>query len=245
MQLLGRVSAAAKLVEEGMRRARESKHLFSLGFALTASGGRIRLLRREPEIAMMQAEEAIALCEENGFANFLYWGHFYRGWALAELGQADQGITEMEKGIAGFRQIGGAPFLQYAAALLAHAYARTGRIEEALTLLNEALQHSERTGEIVDQSEMLRLKAEVLLIRDSAATAEAENCFSAALQVARQQETKWWELRSAMSLARLLANQGRRDEARTILAQIYGWFTEGFDTADLKDAKALLHELSS
>jgi predicted ATPase len=245
MQLLGRVSEAAKLVEEGARRARESKHLYSLGFVLAALGGRTRLLRREPEIAMMQTEEAIALCEENGFAaTWLHWGHFYRGWALAELGQPDQGIAEMEKGVAGSRRIGGVPFRQYAVALLAHTYARTGRAEEGLTLLNEALERIEHTGEKVDQSEMLRLKAEVLLMRDSAATAEAEHCLRAALQVAHQQEAKWWELRTTVSLARLLRNINRRDEASAMLAEIYGWFTEGFDTADLKDAKALLDELS-
>ena len=246
MQLLGRASEAAKLVEEGTRRARESKHLFSLGFVLAAIGGRVRLLRREPESAMMQAEEAIALCEENGFAGtWLHWGHFYHGWASAELGQSDQGITEMEKGIAGSRRIGGVPFRQYAVALLAHAYARIGRIEEGLTLLNEALEHIERSGEKVDQSEMLRLKAEVLLMRDRAATAEAEHCLRAALEVARRQEARWWELRATTSLARLLAQQSRREEARTMLAEIYNWFTDGFELPDLKEAKALLDELNS
>jgi predicted ATPase len=244
MQLLGRVGEAAKLLEQGVRRARESKHLFSLGFALTGSGGRIRLLLREPEIARVQAEEAIALCEENGFANWLHWGHFHHGWALAELGQPDEGITEMEQGIAGFRRIGGVPFQQYAAALLAHTYARTGRTEEGLTLLNEALEHSERAGEIVDQSEMLRLKAEVLLMSDRAATAEAENSFRSALEIARAQEAKWWELRTSVSLARLLLQTDRRNEARSMLAEIYNWFTEGFDLPDLKEAKALLEELT-
>jgi predicted ATPase len=90
----------------------------------------------------------------------------------------------------------------------------------------------------------LRLKGEILLICDKPNVAKAEQCFRAALDVARTQEAKWWELRATMSLARLLATQGRRDEARTMLADIYGWFTEGFDTADLKDAKSLLDELS-
>ena len=112
-------------------------------------------------------------------------------------------------------------------------------------LLNEALEHSERTGGKVDQAEMLRLKADVLLIRDPAAMAEAEHCFRAALEVAHQQEAKWWEMRATTGLARLLAAQARRDEARTMLAEIYNWFTEGFDTTDLKDAKALLDELAT
>jgi len=119
-----------------------------------------------------------------------------------------------------------------------------GRTGEGLAMLNEALAHIERTGETVDQAEMLRLKGELLLMRDGAAAAEAEGCFRAALAVARTQEARWWELRAKMSLARLLAKQGRRDEARVMLAEIYGWFTEGFDTADLKDAKVLLEELT-
>jgi predicted ATPase len=112
-------------------------------------------------------------------------------------------------------------------------------------MLNEALEESERTGSLMAHAEMLRLKGEVLLMRDGAGTTEAEHCFRTAIGVARQQEARWWELRATTSLARLLASQGRRDEARATLAAIYGWFTEGFDTADLIDAKALLDELST
>ena len=96
-----------------------------------------------------------------------------------------------------------------------------------------------------DKAEMLRIKGELLLMRDGRAIAEAEGCFSAALDVARAQEARWWQLRATTSLARLLRDRDRRDEARTTLAEVYGWFTEGFDTADLKDAKALLDELSA
>jgi predicted ATPase len=120
-----------------------------------------------------------------------------------------------------------------------------GRKEEALETLNGTLEHIEHTGEKVYQAEMLRLKGEVLLMDDGRATAEAERCFRAALEVARAQEAKSWELRATTSLARLLAKQGKRDEARAMLSDIYGWFTEGFDTADLKDAKALLEELGA
>jgi predicted ATPase len=111
-------------------------------------------------------------------------------------------------------------------------------------MMNEALAHVERTGEKVDQAEMLRLKGELLLMRGVGATEETECCFRVALEVARMQEARWWELRASISLARLLAKRQKRDEARAILAEIYGWFTEGFDTADLKEAKALLDELS-
>jgi predicted ATPase len=136
------------------------------------------------------------------------------------------------------------PRLQYIIALQAEASARVGRLEEALATINEALAQVEQTGEQVDYAEMLRLRGEVLLMRDRSATAEAENSFRAALEIARQQEAKWWELRGSVSLARLLRDAHRLDEARTLLSEIYNWFTEGFDLTDLKEAKALLDELA-
>jgi predicted ATPase len=111
-------------------------------------------------------------------------------------------------------------------------------------MLNEALQHCERTGERVDFAEMLRLKGEILRMCGNGATAEPENCFRAALEVAREQDAKWWELRSSVSLARLLRDTKRRGEARTMLGEIYNWFTEGVELPDLIDAKGLLDELA-
>ena len=110
-------------------------------------------------------------------------------------------------------------------------------------MLDEALVHIERSGETTHQAEMLRLKGELLLMRDAGATQEAEGCFRAALAVARAQEARWWELRTATSLARLLRDSNRHEEARALLGDIYGWFTEGFDLPDLKEAKAMLEEL--
>jgi len=120
-----------------------------------------------------------------------------------------------------------------------------GRTEEALGMLNEVLVQIERTGAKAEQAEMLRLKGEMLLIRNGGMAAEAESCFRAAIEIARAQEARWWELRATTSLAKLLRDSGRRDEARAMLAEIYGWFTEGFDTADLRDAAALLSELGA
>jgi predicted ATPase len=119
-----------------------------------------------------------------------------------------------------------------------------GRTDEAIRMLDEALAHGERGGEKLWQAEMLRLKGEVLLVHRRTTTASAEACFRAALEVARAQEARWWELRTSVSLARLLRDTNRRDEARAMLADIYGWFTEGFELPDLKEAKALLDELS-
>jgi predicted ATPase len=130
LQLLGRVGEASGVAEEGLRHARESKHVFTLGHALSLSG-RLSRYRREPEVARAQAEEAISLSKENGLAPWLHWGQFHHGWALTELGQLEQGVAEMEAGIAGFRRLGGVAQQQYTIVLLAQGYARMGRMEEA------------------------------------------------------------------------------------------------------------------
>jgi tetratricopeptide (TPR) repeat protein len=155
-QLLGRVDEAVKLAEQGRRHARESKHLFTLGFALLAGGETFHHFRREPEIVRTHAEEAITLSEEYRFAVWLSWARFYRGWALSELGQLKQGVAEMEARTADASWSSGVPWLQYNIALLAHGYARMGRTEEALGMLNQALAHIERSGDKGHQAEMLR-----------------------------------------------------------------------------------------
>jgi tetratricopeptide (TPR) repeat protein len=244
LQMQGRVSDALREAELALRHARESRHLFSLGFVLTIVEGWFRHLRREPDVALARAEEAIVLSEENGFVNWLHWGHFHHGRALAETGRPEQGIAEMEEATESFRRTGGNVSLPYTQALLAQAYARIGEFEKALAMLNESLTRIQRTGEDRDQPEILRLKGEALLMRDTATITQTEKCFRQALDTARAHEGKWWELRASVSLARLLRDTGRGDEARTILTEIYNWFTEGFDLPDLKDAKVLLEELS-
>jgi predicted ATPase len=240
MHLLGSIGEAVRLAEEGLKRARESGHLFSLAFALML-GEVLRCYRREAEVVHGHADEAIPLCNEIGSATWLAYARVYEGWALAELGQLERGVAEMEAGIVAI-PLGGA-LLQDKKALLGQGYGRLGRTDEALTILDQALARIEHTGEVFAHAETLRLKGEVLLIHDAAATAEAERCFRAALEVARAQEAKWWELRSSVSLARLLRETNRSDEARTVLGGIYGWFTQGFDLLDLKEAKTLLDDL--
>jgi adenylate cyclase len=172
------------------------------------------------------------------------WGIFHRGWALAELGEIERGVAGMEEGIADFDRLGGVPRKQFAEAMLGQGYQRLGRHDEALAIFDRALAHVERSGEMLDTAEILRLKGELVLSHNGI-PAEAEDCFRAAIKLAVAQKARWWELRATTSLARLLGNQGRRYQARTMLAAIYNWFTEGFDTADLKDAKALLDELGN
>jgi tetratricopeptide (TPR) repeat protein len=243
LQLLGRAGEAARLTEEGLRHARESGHLFSLGHALAMSA-LVAHYRRDPQAARAYAEEAISLCEENGFPLWLVFGRMIRGWAFAELGQFEQGIGDMEAAIAGVERMGRALRQHYFTVLLAEAYSRKGKTDEALAMVSEALRQAERIAELIDYEEMLRLKGELLLKRDPMATEAAEGCFREGLKLARAQEAKWWELRTSVSLARLLRDTDRRDEARTILASIGNWFTEGFDLPDLKEARALLDELN-
>jgi predicted ATPase len=191
----------------------------------------------------LYAQEAITLCEENGFAEWVHQGRFCLGWALAELGQLEHGVNLMEMGIAESRAVGGHPTQQYAIALLAHSYGRLGRAEEALAQLNDVLTNIEMTGQKAQQAEILRLKGDVLVMGDGKSS-QAEDCFRTALQVARAQEAKWWELRTSINLARLLRDTNRRGEARALLAEVYNWFTEGSDLPDIKDAKGLLDELA-
>jgi class 3 adenylate cyclase len=244
LQSLGRVNASAKAAEEGLEYARKSRHLLSLGMAL-ARACMLSFDRRQPDIARALCEELIPLSKENGFAEWLPWGQFIHGWALFQLGRAAEGLLEMEAGLAGFDRLGGVPRLQHCVAVRADAIAGIGRVDEAVAIINQTLTHIEQTGEKLDHAEILRLKGEVLLLRDVDATVEAEACFHTALEIARAQEAKWWELRAILSLSRLLRNTNRREEARLILGEIYKWFTEGYDLPDLKDAKALLDELSA
>jgi tetratricopeptide (TPR) repeat protein len=240
LQLLGRSAEAVPLAQEGLRRAREVQNLFSLGHAESVMGW-LHQYRREPGSVRTHAEAAIVLADEHGFPEWMAWGIFHRGWARAELGEVEQGVAEMEEGIAGFDRLGGVPRKQFAIAMMAHGYQRLGRHDEALAIFDQALAHVERSGEMLDTAEILRLKGELVVARDHLL---AERCFRAAIELARAQQARGWELRATTSLARLLEQQGQCDEARTMLDDIYNWFTEGLDTADLKDARALVDELS-
>jgi adenylate cyclase len=166
------------------------------------------------------------------------------GRLLVEEEDWENGAAEMRRGLNSYEAMGAGVGRSDFLGLLAEACAKAGRIQEGLTILDEALAWADKSAERNCEAELYRLKAQLLLETDPAETVQVESCFRYAVQVARKQSAKSWELRATTSLARLLAKQGRHDEARLMLAEIYGWFTEGFDTADLKDAKALLDELS-
>ena len=163
---------------------------------------------------------------------------------LAEQGQSVEGIAQMRQGIAAWRATGAELQLPYYLALLMEAYGKAGQAEEGLRVLAEALTAVHKTGERQHEAELYRLKGELLLKQDIPDEQEAESCLHQAVDIARQQQAKSLELRAAMSLSRLWQQQGKRTEAHALLAPIHGWFTEGFDTTDLQEAKALLDALT-
>jgi predicted ATPase/class 3 adenylate cyclase len=237
---LGYPDQALAMSREALALAQKLSHPFSLAVAL-AYAAMLHQFRREPQAVHEQAEAAVALCTEQGFAYYLAWGTTMQGWARVVQGQGELGIAQTRQGLDALRATGAALRLPYYFALLAEACVQTGQAAEGLALLAEALAH--KTGETWMEAELYRLKGELLLSLAADNYTEAAGCFHQALTTARRQQAKSWELRAAMSLARLWQQQGKRAEAHALLAPVYGWFTEGFDTADLQEAKALRDEL--
>jgi predicted ATPase len=185
-----------------------------------------------------------AISTEHGFIFWLAEANILHGWAMAEQGRNEEAIAHIQEGLAAFRAAGAEAERPQNLSLLAHACMKTGRLDDGLSALTEALAVADEREARVYEAEAHRLKGELLLKQNNSNAAEAQSCFQRAIEIARKQSAKSWELRATMSFARLLDKEGKRDEARAMLADIYGWFTEGFDTADLKDAKALLDQLT-
>jgi predicted ATPase len=186
------------------------------------------------------------LAAEHGFVHWWALGTILQGWARAMQDQSEEGMAQLRQGLAAWQATGARGAGPYYLAMLAEVYGQGGQAEEGLRVLAEALALVNAGGECRHEAELYRLKGELLLhaecgVRNAALT--AEECFQQALDIARRQQAKSWELRAAMSLSRLWQRQGRQEEARQLLAEVYDWFTEGFDTADLQEAKALLEEL--
>jgi predicted ATPase len=182
---------------------------------------------------------------EHGLPYYAAVATMTRGWALAMQNQEDEGIRLIRQGLAASLAIGTKQQQGYFLALLAEALNQAGRIEEGLEALREGISVAQQSNEPFYKAELYRLRGDVLVKSGVDSPSEAESCFHRALEVAREQQAKSFELRAAMSLARLWGQQCRGAEARAILAEIYGWFTEGLDTADLQDARVLLDELSA
>jgi predicted ATPase len=227
------------------------------------------VLRRDEQLARERADTVIALSTEQRFPYWAAYGTRVRGWALAEQGQVEDGIAQMLQGLAAFRAMGVETKRIMNLFRLAAAYGKVGRVEEGLSLLAEALAVVDKIGECFYEAELNRLKGELMLAQSGvrgptsevtnspepnacpepsrrvrSLESKAEECFLKAIEVSRKQQAKSLELRATVSLARLWQQQGKRTEAHSLLFAIYGWFTEGFDTKDLQEAKALLDELT-
>jgi predicted ATPase len=185
----------------------------------------------------------MSLAREDGFSYPLAWGRIYRGWAMSALGESEEGYGLVAKGLALHRATGSVAYQTFALILLADACGKLGRTTEGLNYLTEAEQIIETTNERFHEAELHRVRGDLLKAIDD--LAGVERSYQQAIAVARGQSAKMLELRASINLARLWRDQGKRDEARELLAPVYGWFTEGFDTRDLKEAKALLEELAA
>jgi predicted ATPase len=239
---LGYPEQALARVHEALALAHELAHPFSLAFARCFAAF-VAQFRRDVSAVHAHAEATVALATEQGFPQWAVQGTILRRWALALPGQGEEEIAQVRQGIAAYRATGAAVFVPYFYTWLADVAAQVGRAEDALQTLAEAHTLVEQYEERWWEAEVHRLRGVLLLRQPGTLQAEAEAWLQRALDVARRQEAKSLELRAAMSLARLWQQQGRRAEAHDLLAPIYGWFTEGFDTTDLQEAKALLEEL--
>jgi predicted ATPase/class 3 adenylate cyclase len=212
---------------------------YALGFAAM-----LHQLRREETVAQAQAEAMIELSREQGLPFWLAMATFRLGAALTGLGGPEEGIEKMREGLEAWRATGAELERPYRLSVLVEAYGRLGQIEAARGAVAEALTTVKKSGEAVWEAELHRLQGELFLAQPGEHEREADACFRQAIDIARGQQGKSLELRAAMSLSRVLKRQGKREDARRLLADVYDWFTEGFDTADLKDARALLDELA-
>ena len=246
--VLGYPEQALQRSHEALTLAHDLSHPFSLVYALLFTSMHHQL-RQEGHIVQERVEAAIALSTEHGFPFWLAQGTLFRGWALAERGHRAKGIRQIREGLAAWQATGSEIFRSYFLAVLAEAYGTDAQIAEGLSAAAEALVFVEKTEERFYEAELYRLKGELTLKKFNVQGSqfkgedEAEDCFQQAIAIAQKQAAKSWELRAVTSLARLWQGQGKRTEARELLAPVYNWFTEGFDTADLKDAKMLLDAL--
>ena len=241
--LLGYPTAALERSRAGLGLARDLAHPGSLANALPFMSI-VQQLRGEVGAIHELAESMIALSTAHGLSQWLAFGRILNAWVQAEQGRGEAATAGLRRAVAEYRAGGNDLWVPCFLALLAAAYLTNGATDEGLGTVADALASADVTGSRLWNPEFYRLKGELLFARDPAAAPDAETAFRQAIDVARGQSAKSWELRAALSLSRLWQRQGQRDEARQLLQEIYGWFTEGFDTTDLKEARALLDELS-
>jgi predicted ATPase/class 3 adenylate cyclase len=240
--LLGCPDQALQRSEDALALARKLSHPNSLAIALYYSAW-VHHQRGERHLVEERLEATLTLATEQGLTRWLHQGNFFQGWLLVQEGKGQEGILKMRRPITvAVRE------LSYHVTLLAEAYKKEGQIDEGLRIVTDELARVQIVGIRFYEAELYRIKGEILLQSGvqnlESGVQEAEACFRQAIDLAQHQQAKSLELRAVMSLSRLWQQQGKKEEARRMLAEIYGWFTEGFGTADLKAAKVLLEELS-
>jgi predicted ATPase len=244
--ILGYPDQALQRSQEALALAREIGHSPSLGVALAFSVSHFYILAPDSQAAHEQVETLMRLATDEGLAPLHAFGEVIQGWMQVRRGQVEKGIAHMRRGITAWEATGTQAGRSLHRGLLSQAYGRSGQAERGLIVVDESLALMEQKDVRCREAEHLRIKGELLLLRGEAhAEVEAEACYHKAIEVARRQQARSWELQAAMSLCRLWQRQGKREEARQLLAGIYGWFTEGFDMPDLKDAGELLEELAT
>jgi predicted ATPase/class 3 adenylate cyclase len=240
---LGYPEQARARSREALESARELAHLNTQAYALLYASVFSQLGRDRS--ATQETGDALAtLAGEQGFPHFVAATKVIHGWVLAETDNAEAGLAQIREGLAAWKATGAGFCVPYFLGLQAQAHARAGQVEEGLDRLIEALTLADRTGERVLEAELHRLRSELLQMVHGCDPARVEASFRCAMTVAHSQGARLWELRAAMSMARLWHDQGKPQQARALLAPIYGWFTEGFDTRDLKEAQVLLNALA-
>jgi predicted ATPase len=242
---LGFPDQAVELSAEALALAQELDHPFSLALA-QAYAAMLHQFRRERQATTEYAEASYSLSTQYGFPYYAAWAEILRNWALAQKRPGTEEVAQLRQAVTDFEDTGSETRRPFYLGLIAEVCAKAGRLEEGLEMLDEALATSKKNGDCWWDAELHRLKGELLLVQ-GADESEVEVCFQRALDIARQQQTRSLELRAAISLCRLWqsqASQGKSDQARKLLSEVYDWFTEGFETADLKEAETLLNALS-
>ena len=239
---LGYPDQALKYSQEALALAREQGHPFSLIDVLSYAGCHFNSMRREAQALNEYSEQMLGMANEKSFHGWFGMASMFHGAALILLRQLQEGETQIRIGMTHHVSIGERCYMSGPYGFLAEGQAKTGQLDKALATLDEALALVEETDERYFEAELYRLRGEYLLMQDDVEDAEAS--LHKAIDVARQQKARSWELRASTDLARLWSSQGKADEAYALLAPVYEWFTEGFDTPDLIAAKTLLEDLS-
>jgi predicted ATPase len=239
---LGSVDRASQVAADAVKRAEELSHPHTQAFTICHARGMIDIFRRSAEDMRSYARSVVLLCQDHGLSHWTACGRILEGWAAVNEGEIDLGIELLRAGVTAWREAGARLWLPLFLMLEAQAYDKAGRNEAALGAIEQAIATSEETGERWCLAEILRIKAGLLSATERAGD-QVEILFARSLEIARSQQARCWELRTACDLASLWRSKGRANEALQLLQPIYAQFTEGFDTADLRHAKLILDSL--